>query len=260
MADLEKTIIQIRETLERSYPLLLKQCGITESNDTGNSVAGFEELRSRILPIILADEKQLGAKEARKKFVQEASFTTLNRLVGLKVMEARGLIERTYVTKNIDTGGKSEAHFLYLSRNPRANSEPGQGINTVLEEIFETLSQELPQLYNGSRYGFLPRPNDTVTVIDLINSIAQEEWLKDDIIGWIYQYYNVAERRQLKDSKAKIDQSNVHYQSQQYTPSWVVKHIVDNTLGRYYLEMYPDSPLYDEIEIPIQKEQLKRER
>ncbi|WP_214079126.1 BREX-1 system adenine-specific DNA-methyltransferase PglX [Mesotoga sp.] len=260
MADLEKTIIQIRETLERSYPLLLKQCGITESNDMGNSVAGFEELRSRILPIILADEKQLGAKEARKKFVQEASFTTLNRLVGLKVMEARGLIERTYVTKNIDTGGKSEAHYLYLSRNPQANSEPGQGINTVLEEIFQTLSQELPQLYNGSRYGFLPRPNDTVTVIDLINSIAQEEWLKDDIIGWIYQYYNVAERRQLKDSKAKIDQSNVHYQSQQYTPSWVVKHIVDNTLGRYYLEMYPDSPLYDEIEIPIQKEQLKRER
>ncbi|WP_292589927.1 BREX-1 system adenine-specific DNA-methyltransferase PglX [Mesotoga sp. UBA5557] len=260
MADLEKTIIQIRETLERSYPLLLKQCGITENNDTGNSVAGFEELRSRILPIILADEKQLGAKEARKKFVQEASFTTLNRLVGLKVMEARGLIERTYVTKNIDTGGKSEAHFLYLSRNPQANSEPGQGINTILEEIFQTLSQELPQLYNGSRYGFLPRPNDTVTVIDLINSIAQEEWLKDDIIGWIYQYYNIAERRLLKDSKAKIDQSNVHYQSQQYTPSWVVKHIVDNTLGRYYLEMYPDSPLYDEIEIPIQKKQLKRER
>ncbi|WP_367362562.1 BREX-1 system adenine-specific DNA-methyltransferase PglX [Mesotoga sp.] len=64
----------------------------------------------------------------------------------------------------------------------------------------------------------------------------------------------------MKDSKAKIDQSNVHYQSQQYTPSWVVKHIVDNTLGRYYLEMYPDSPLYDEIEIPIQKKQLKRER
>ena len=46
---------------------------------------GFEDLRNQILPIIQADEKQLGAKEARNKFVQEASFTTLNRLVGLKV-------------------------------------------------------------------------------------------------------------------------------------------------------------------------------
>jgi hypothetical protein len=260
MADLEKTIIQIRETLERSYPLLLKQCGITENGEYREATAGFEDLRNQILPIIQADEKQLGAKEARKKFIQEASFTTLNRLVGLKVMEARGLIERTYVTKSIDTGGKSEAHYLYLSRNPEATSKPGQGINTVLEGIFQTLSQELPQLYNGSRYGFLPRPNETVAVIDLINSIDPGEWLKDDIIGWIYQYYNIAERRLLKDSKAKIDQSNVHYQSQQYTPSWVVKHIVDNTLGRYYLEMYPDSPLYDEIEIPIQKEKLKKER
>ncbi|HPD38734.1 MAG TPA: BREX-1 system adenine-specific DNA-methyltransferase PglX, partial [Mesotoga infera] len=260
MADLERTIIQIRETLERSYPLLLKQCGITESGDMGRAFPGSEGLREQILPIVQADEKQLGVKEARKKFVQEASFTTLNRLVGLKVMEARGLLERTYVTKSIDTGGKSEAHYLYISRNPQVQSEPGQGINTVLEEIFQTLSQELPQLYNGSRYGFLPRPNDTVTVIDLINSIDPEEWLKDDIIGWVYQYYNVAERQLLKDSKAKIDQSNVHYQSQQYTPSWVVKHIVDNTLGRYYLEMYPDSPLYDEIEIPIPRERLKRER
>lgn len=260
MADLEKTIIQIRETLEKSYPLLLKQCGITENGDYREPATGFEDLRNQILPIIQADEKQLGAKEARNKFVQEASFTTLNRLVGLKVMEARGLIERTYVTKSIDTGGKSEAHYLYLSRNPQANSEPGQGINTVLREVFQSLSLELPQLYNGSRYGFLPRPSETVAVIDLINSIDPGEWLKDDIIGWIYQYYNIAERRLLKDSKAKIDQSNVHYQSQQYTPSWVVKHIVDNTLGRYYLEMYPNSPLYDEIEIPIQKENLKKER
>ena len=164
MADLERTIIQIRETLERSYPLLLKQCGITESGDMGRSLPGSEELREQILPIVQADEKQLGVKEAREKFVQEASFTTLNRLVGLKVMEARGLLERTYVTKSIDTGGKSEAHYLYLSRNPQVQREQGQGINTVLREIFQELSQELPQLYNGSRYGFLPRPNDTVTV------------------------------------------------------------------------------------------------
>lgn len=249
MADLERTIIQIRETLERSYPLLLKQCGITESGDMGRSLPGSEELREQILPIVQADEKQLGVKEAREKFVQEASFTTLNRLVGLKVMEARGLLERTYVTKSIDTGGKSEAHYLYLSRNPQAQREQGQGINTVLREIFQELSQELPQLYNGSRYGFLPRPNDTVTVIDQINSIDPEEWLKDDIIGWVYQYYQDAEKARIYNEISAGKRVDSSYKlvsvTQFYTEDYIVKYILDNTLGRYWLEMHPESPLRD---------------
>jgi hypothetical protein len=151
----------------------------------------------------------------------------------------------------VKTGGKSVAHLLYLEANPSASSEPGQGINNVLENAFEELAQELPQLYGEQRYGILPNGSSTMAVIDLINSIPEEEWQKDDIIGWVYQYYNVAERKALKNSNAKIDEKNVHIQSQQYTPSWVVKHIVDNTLGRYYLEMYPESALYEEIEIPV---------
>ncbi|RLL86705.1 BREX-1 system adenine-specific DNA-methyltransferase PglX [Mesotoga sp. BH458_6_3_2_1] len=266
MADLEKTIIQIRETLEKSYPLLLKQCGITENGDYREPTTGFEDLRNQILPIIQADEKQLGAKEARNKFVQEASFTTLNRLVGLKVMELRGLIERTYVTKSIDTGGKSEAHYLYLSRNPQANSEPGQGINTVLREVFQTLSQELPQLYNGSRYGFLPRPSETVAVIDLINSIDPDEWLKDDIIGWIYQYYQDAEKARIYaeiSAKKKVDSSyKLVSVTQFYTEDYIVKYILDNTLGRYWLEMHPESPLrnslkYYDTTVPVKSREKK---
>ncbi len=266
MADLEKTIIQIRETLEKSYPLLLKQCGITENGDYREPTTGFEDLRNQILPIIQANEKQLGAKEARNKFVQEASFTTLNRLVGLKVMEARGLIERSYVTKSIDTGGKSEAHYLYLSRNPQATSEPGQGINTVLEGIFQTLSQELPQLYNGSRYGFLPRPSETVAVIDLINSIDPGEWLKDDIIGWIYQYYQDAEKARIYaeiSAKKKVDSSyKLVSVTQFYTEDYIVKYILDNTLGRYWLEMHPESPLrnslkYYDTTVPVKSREKK---
>jgi len=266
MADLEKTIIQIRETLEKSYPLLLKQCGITENGDYREPTMGFEDLRNQILPIIQADEKQLGAKETRNKFVQEASFTTLNRLVGLKVMEVRGLIERTYVTKSIDTGGKSEAHYLYLSRNPQANSEPGQGINTVLREVFQTLSQELPQLYNGSRYGFLPRPSETVAVIDLINSIDPGEWLKDDIIGWIYQYYQDAEKARIYaeiSAKKKVDSSyKLVSVTQFYTEDYIVKYILDNTLGRYWLEMHPESPLrnslkYYDTTVPVKSREKK---
>ncbi|MGC8483536.1 MAG: BREX-1 system adenine-specific DNA-methyltransferase PglX, partial [Thermodesulfobium sp.] len=66
--------------------------------------------------------------------------------------------------------------------------------------------------------------------------------------------------KKLKAEKAKIDENNIKYQSQQYTPDWVVKYIVDNTLGKYYLEMHPDSKLYEDLDIPIAKKDLKVER
>jgi len=261
MADLEKAIIDIRETLEKAYPIILKLAGFLEDKDMERAAPGFEELRKKIEPVIKTDEEQLGDyRKAREKFIKEASFTTFNRLVGLKALETRGLLEYTVITKSAATGGLSEAHYLYASRNHEITDKPGQGINDVLEEEFKKLSEELPQLYDGSRYGFLPRGGDTMRVIDLINTIPEEEWKKDDIIGWVYQYYNVKEREKIKNSKSKIDHQTVKYQSQQYTPRWVVKHIVDNTLGRYYLEMYPDSHLYDELEVPIPKLELKRKR
>ncbi|NLZ15059.1 MAG: hypothetical protein GXY29_12860, partial [Thermotogaceae bacterium] len=179
--ELKSAILQIRERLERSYPLLLKQCGMTESADRGVATAGFQDLRDQILPILKADETQLGRKEAWKKFVQEAAFTTLNRLIGLKAMEARGMLDRATIAKRAETGGKSEAHYLYLSEHSEDRDRPGQGINAVLANAFGLLAQELPQLYNHSRYGFLPRPEDTAAIIDLINAVDDEEWLKDDI-------------------------------------------------------------------------------
>lgn len=261
MPDLEKTIIEIRKILEEAYPTILKLAGFLEDRDIGRAGPGFEELRRKIEPVIKTDEEQLGDyRKAREKFIKEASFTTFNRLVGLKALETRGLLEHTVITTSAATDDLSEAHYLYVSKNPEIRKEPGQGINDVLEEEFKKLSEELPQLYDGGRYGFLPRGGDTMRVIGLINSIPEDEWKKDDIIGWVYQYYNAEEREKLKNSKSKIDHQTVKYQSQQYTPRWVVKHIVDNTLGRYYLEMYPDSHLYDELEVPIPRTELKRKR
>ena len=111
----------------------------------GQALPGSEGLREQILPIVQADEKQLGIKEAREKFVQEASFTTLNRLVGLKVMEARGLLERTYVTKSIDTEERARPIPL-PEQEPAGPESRGQGINTVLRDISGVIAGAAPAI------------------------------------------------------------------------------------------------------------------
>ncbi|HOX65959.1 MAG TPA: N-6 DNA methylase, partial [Thermotogota bacterium] len=252
MAELQSAILQIRERLERSYPLLLKQCGMTETADRGVAIAGFEGLRNEILPILRADETQLNKKGAWQKFVQEAAFTTLNRLIGLKAMEARGMLDRQTIAKRAETGGKSEAHYLYLSEHPEVGTRPGQGINAVLTDAFSQLAQELPQLYNHSRYGFLPRPEDTAAVIDLINGVDDDEWLKDDIVGWVYQYYQDVEKKRIYDEISKGKRVSSSYElvsvTQFYTEDYIVRYLLDNTLGRYWLEMHPESPLIKRLE------------
>ena len=67
--------------------------------------------------------------------------------------------------------------------------------------------------------------------------------LDDDILGWLYESYNNVKKADFKASNDKIEYDKVSLQSQVYTPRWVVQFLVDNSLGKLYLEMYPDSEI-----------------
>lgn len=68
-------------------------------------------------------------------------------------------------------------------------------------------------------------------------------WQSDDILGWLYESYNNVKKAAFKESKAKAEYDKVSLQSQVYTPRWVVQFLVENSLGKLYLEMYPDSEI-----------------
>ena len=74
-------------------------------------------------------------------------------------------------------------------------------------------------------------------------------WKGDDILGWLYENFNAVEKAALKQSGDKTEYDKVSLQSQVYTPAWVVKFLVDNTLGKAYLEMYPDSSIKEKYQI-----------
>ena len=78
---------------------------------------------------------------------------------------------------------------------------------------------------------------------------GEDVWKGDDILGWLYENFNAVEKAALKQSGDKTEYDKVSLQSQVYTPAWVVKFLVDNTLGKAYLEMYPDSSIKEKYQI-----------
>ncbi len=68
-------------------------------------------------------------------------------------------------------------------------------------------------------------------------------------MGWLYESYNNYKKAAHKASKAKTEYNKVSIQSQVYTPRWVVKFLVDNSLGKLYLEMYPHSEIKNKYKI-----------
>ncbi len=66
-------------------------------------------------------------------------------------------------------------------------------------------------------------------------------WLEDEIIGWLYQFYNAEQKEAIRKRGKPRRPAEVAVINQFFTPRWVVKFLVDNTLGRLWLEMHPDS-------------------
>ena len=97
-------------------------------------------------------------------------------------------------------------------------------------------------------YAMMPTADELNEIIAAFNAIENDPdcadtWQKDDILGWLYENFNATEKVEFKQSGDKTEYDKVSLQSQVYTPSWVVKFLVDNTLGKLYLEMFPESDI-----------------
>jgi len=84
----------------------------------------------------------------------------------------------------------------------------------------------------------------TGLVAELTETVTTDDWLADDILGWVYQYYNVSANAEYKERKTqrgyKMSADDMIVANQFYTPHWVVRVLVDNTLGRIWWESIPD--------------------
>ena len=212
---------------------LLPDSAIEHLADEERSTA--DRLRQR-LEHLAADRKP---KAAFNALLREQAFTALNRLVALRMAEARGVILQA-----VSQGMESEGFVLYLQSVPQATGERFTWYREYLLTLFDELSLELPGLFDRFRGEGLvfPRQNALLALVGAMNAAPLEAvWQQDETIGWIYQYFNdPKERKKLREKGAPTDSYELAVRNQFFTPRYVVRFLVDNSLGRLWSEMTSD--------------------
>lgn len=209
----------------------------------------------RIIDILNTFEKETGnIKDAYEKLVEELTFTLFNRIAALKVMEAHAL-HPEIITRQSQHGDRSFSHLYWLEQNPEGRIEENEGLIRFIEDQLNNLSGDISLFSLFHPYHLLPTAIELNGIIDAFNKVETDVqietdiWKSDDVLGWLYESFNNYKKSAHKESGDKTEYNKVSIQSQVYTPRWVVKFLVDNSLGKLYLEMYPDSSIKEKYKI-----------
>ena len=186
--------------------------------------------------------------EEREEKLKPCVFTLFNRLAAIKLMEQKELFPEV-IKQRAENGGLSAAHQAWLEEHPEGRTMERDGLVPFLEDKFEEMADMNFRIYQRDYpYAMMPTADELNEIIAAFNAIENDPdcadtWQNDDILGWLYENFNAAEKVEFKQSGDKTEYDKVSLQSQVYTPSWVVKFLVDNTLGKLYLEMFPESDI-----------------
>lgn len=252
-------VLHIRSLIQQAIDNRFSRLGLEAAEEKElpeNASTSSREKRHKLEAIIETHKQVLGDDyaKARKEAINECTFTLFNRLAALKVMEDRELFPEV-IRCRVEHGNLSYAHKQWLEEHTGERNAERMGLKHFLEDKFKELSEtyKIPLYSPDYAYAMLPTADELFEIITAFNEIEQDAdcgadiWKGDDILGWLYENFNTVEKLALKDSGDKTEYDKVSLQSQVYTPQWVVKFLVDNTLGKMYLEMYPDSNfIYDE--------------
>ena len=248
---LAEHVDNLRKLIEGSFDKYFSKLGLGASKqiDTEKLPEKIRPKRIRFNEMI---QSHIGETRdypnAREKLFDELTFTLFNRLAAIKVMEAVALFP-PILTKQKEHGDRSFGHKAWLEQNPHMKSVELEGIREYLKSAFNKLGEIFPLYGKNYPYALLPDAISLNDIIDAFNAveadpqIEDEIWKSDDVLGWLYESYNNAKKVAHKESKDKTEYNKVSLQSQVYTPRWVVQFLVENSLGKMYLEMYPDSEI-----------------
>jgi hypothetical protein len=208
----------------------------------------------------VAEEKEAGldAAAARAKLKRETAFTWLNRAVAIRLMEERGIIKSTFGKLH-----KSNSFIYWLTDVKGEASIPastplnalGEGpVDAAYREFLlwqcGELAAEVSVLFDPATLSskLCPRP---AVLKELAESMTaddvSEAWKagNEETIGWVYQGFSAEELQAAftaaKQDKKKFEPEDIPAVTQLFTIRWVVRFLVENTLGRIWVEMHPDS-------------------
>ena len=250
-------VLDIRRLIQQAFDNRFSRMGLRKEAATPveQIPAEHQEKRGKLDDIMQDHLYELGDyAEARQATINECVFTLFNRIAAIKVMEAKELFPEI-ITRRKENAGRSFEHNAWLEEHPEERNAEREGLKHFLNDQFDRLGEHIPLYRSDYPYALLPTADELNEIIEKFNAVEEDAdcgadvWKGDDILGWLYENFNTVEKAALKQSGDKTEYDKVSLQSQVYTPAWVVKFLVDNTLGKAYLEMYPDSRIKEKYQI-----------
>ena len=250
-------VLDIRRLIQQAFDNRFSRMGLRKEAATPveQIPAEHQEKRRKLDELMSSHLNELGDyEEARLATINECVFTLFNRIAAIKVMEAKELFPEI-ITRRKENAGRSFEHNAWLEEHPEERGAEREGLKHFLSDQFDNLGEHIPLYRKDYPYVLLPTADELNEIIEKFNAVEEDAdcgedvWKGDDILGWLYENFNAVEKAALKQSGDKTEYDKVSLQSQVYTPAWVVKFLVDNTLGKAYLEMYPDSSIKEKYQI-----------
>ena len=252
----------ITQVSQRAY-----QYGIDES---GFGDASADTLNGRLLTAEEKSQRQELIKQIKEKgykqVMEEVAYTWFNRFIALRFMEVNNYLP-SHIRVFSDASGAFKPEIL----NDVLHLDlPGLDSGKVAEYIesndtealyryllltqCNALNSALPIMFERmGGYTEMLLPNNILrqdsVLGHMVSDIPEEDWQDAvQIIGWLYQYYNT----ELKDDtfaqlkkNVKITKERIPAATQLFTPDWIVRYMVENSLGRLWLEGHPNAELHD---------------
>lgn len=225
--------------------------------------------RNALVAHIKDKENTSDYKTAFQFVVEEVAYTWFNRLVAIRFMEVNdylpsrvrvlssemsGKAEPDMVTTPFDTDMEFNAYetdrIMQLKDENKLDElfrmlfiKQCNKLNEVLPELFEKTSDYTEFLLNIS---FTDKDG---IVSHLVNDISEDDFKEAvEIIGWLYQYYNEERKNEVINIyKGTVKKEDIPAATQLFTTDWVVRYMVDNSLGRYWIERNPESELAEKL-------------
>ena len=270
---IKKFAVWARTELIARVSLKGVEYGITEDNieeanadSVGGKVLTADEKKQR--QALIAEINDKGYKQV----MEEVAYTWFNRFSALRFMEVNGYIpshvrvftdeennfkpqiiteaihldldgldmEKVYELKDAEKTEELYKYLLIVQCND---------LNKILPGMFQKIADYTELLLPDN----LLREGSVIQ--QMIELIPEDDW-KDavQIIGWLYQYYNLELKNQVfsRPKGKKIEKEDIPAATQLFTPDWIVRYMVENSLGRLWLEGHPDAK---EQFLPTEEEQ-----
>lgn len=238
-------------------------------------VSGIEiKQRNALVNAIKAKERSSNYKTAFQNVIEEVAYTWFNRLIAVRFMEVNDYLPSRVRVLSSENPAKNEPDFVTNPFDTDLEFTPYEQDRVLqlkdenkLDELFRMLFIKQCNMFNEVLPELFEKTDDyselllTISFTDkdgvvyhLVHDIAEDDFNVSkegqvEIIGWMYQYYISEKHEEVIDPlhSSSIKKEDIPAATQLFTTDWVVRYMVDNSLGRYWIERNPDSSLAEKL-------------